>query len=128
MTFLRFFKKKPELQSYYAHPESVAKIDQYLTVEPRFSSPLGALLHKLAGKATFLESQQRLLKEMEEQGYVIYASKYRSQLDFMFLGSVLSQTGHRPPVFAFDTRPLLLLHFTKAIRLLVSVSQRGKIS
>ena len=119
MAFFRFFKKKQESEPHSAHPESVAKIDQHLTVEPKISSPLGGLLHKFASKATFLESQQRLLKEMEEQGYLIYAFKYRSQLDFLFLGSVLSQAGHRPPVFAFDTRPLLWLHFSKAIKLLV---------
>ena len=120
MAFFRFFQKKQESEHDSAHPESGAKIDQHLTVEPKFSSPLGRLLSKLASKATFLESQQRLLKEMEDQGYLIYASKYRSQLDFLFLGSLLSQSGLRPPLFAFDTRPLLWLHFTKAIRLLVS--------
>ncbi|MEJ2365651.1 MAG: hypothetical protein P8075_18615, partial [Deltaproteobacteria bacterium] len=122
MAFFRFFKKKPESEPDSPHPESGAKIDQHLTVEPKFSSPLGGLLRKLASKATFLESQQRLLKEMEEQGYLIYASKYRSQLDFLFLGSLLTRAGLRPPLFAFDTRPLLWLHFTKAVRLLVSFS------
>jgi len=118
MVFLRFFKKKPEPEARYAHPDSGAKIDQCLTIEPKFSSPAGRLLHKLAGKATFLEGQQRLLKEMEEHGYLVYACKYRSQLDFLFLSSRLSQAGLKPPVFAFDTRPLLWLHFTKATRLL----------
>jgi glycerol-3-phosphate O-acyltransferase len=121
MAFFRFFKKKQESEPDSTHPDSGAKIDQCLTVEPKFSSPLGRVLHKLAGKATFLDSQQRLLKEMEEQGYLIYASKYRSQLDFLFFSSRLSQAGLRPPVFAFDTRPLFWLHFSKAIRLLGSL-------
>ena len=67
MAFFRFFKKKQESEPDSTHLDSGAKIDQCLRVEPKFSSPLGRLLHKLAGKATFLESQQRVLKEMEEQ-------------------------------------------------------------
>jgi len=120
MAFSRFFKKKQESDFGSEHFDSGANIDQCLTVEPEFSSPLGRLFHKLAGKATFLESQQRLLKEMEEEGYVVYASKYRSQLDFLFLGARLSLAGLQPPVFAFDTRPLLWLHFSKAIGVLVA--------
>jgi glycerol-3-phosphate O-acyltransferase len=120
MALFRFFKKKQTSEQDHTHPESAANIDQCLTVEPKFSSPLGKLLHKLAGKATLLESQQRVLKEMEEQGHVIYASKYRSQLDFLFFSSRLSQAGLRPPVFAFDTRPLFWLPASKVIRLLAS--------
>jgi glycerol-3-phosphate O-acyltransferase len=120
MAFFRFFNKKQESEPDSAQADSGAKIDQCLTVKPTFSSPLRGILYKLASKATFLESQQRLLQEMEEQGYLVYACKYRSQLDFMFLCSRLSQAGLQAPVFAFDTRPLLWLHFAKAIRLLVS--------
>jgi glycerol-3-phosphate O-acyltransferase len=120
MAFFRFFKKKQAAEPDSSHPDSGAKVDLCLTVEPKFSSPLGRLFHKLAGKASFLESQQRLLKEWEEQGYVIYASKYRSQLDFLFFSSRLSQADLRPPVFAFDTRPLFWLPTTKVIRLLAS--------
>jgi glycerol-3-phosphate O-acyltransferase len=120
MAFFGFFKKKHESKPDSAQADDGAKIDQFLTVKPTFSSPLRGILYKLASKATFLESQQRLLQEMEEQGYLVYACKYRSQLDFFFLCSRLSQAGLQPPVFAFDTRPLLWLHFVKAIRLLVS--------
>ena len=120
MAFFRFFNKKQESEPDPEHADSGAKIDQCLTVKPTFSSPLRGILYKLASKATFLESQQRLLQEMEEQGYLVYACKYRSQLDFMFLCSRLSQAGLQPPVFAFDTRPLLWLHFAKAIKLLFS--------
>jgi glycerol-3-phosphate O-acyltransferase len=120
MAFFGFFKKKQESELVSAQADNGAKIDQCLTVKPTLSSPLRRILYKLASKATFLESQQRLLQEMEEQGYLVYACKYRSQLDFLFLCSRLSQAGLQPPVFAFDTRPLLWLHFTKAIRLLVS--------
>ncbi len=120
MAFFRFFKKKQESKPDSAQADNGAKIDQCLTVKPTFSSPLRGILYKLASKATFLESQQRLLQEMEEQGYLVYACKYRSQLDFMFLCSRLSQAGLQPPVFAFDTRPLLWLHFVKAIRLIIS--------
>jgi glycerol-3-phosphate O-acyltransferase len=120
MAFFRFFKKKQVDEPESTQSDSGAQVDQCLTIEPKFSSPLGRLLNKLAGKATFLESQQRLLKEMEEKGYVIYASKYRSQLDFLFFSARLSQDGFRPPVFAFDTRPLFWFPTSKVIRLLAS--------
>ena len=120
MAFFGFFNKKQKSQPDSAQAESDAKIDQFLTVKSTFSSPLGRILYKLASKATLLESQQRLLQEMEEQGYLVYACKYRSQLDLLFLCARLSQAGLQPPMFAFDTRPLLWLHFVKAIKLLFS--------
>ncbi len=120
MGFFKFFKKKRVSEPGSSQPDSGAKIDQCLTVDPELSSPLGSLLHKVAGKASFLENQQRLLKEIEEQGHLIYAAKYRSQLDFLFLNSRLSQAGLQPPVFAFDMRPLFWLPASKAIKLLFS--------
>jgi glycerol-3-phosphate O-acyltransferase len=57
---------------------------------------------------------------MEEKGLLIYAVKYRSHLDFLFLNSRLSQADLRPPVFAFDMRPILWLPASRAIRLIFS--------
>ena len=57
---------------------------------------------------------------MEEEGLLIYAVKYRSHLDFLFLNSRLSQADLRPPVFAFDMRPILWLPAFRAIRLIFS--------
>ena len=102
MALFKFFKRKRPSGSSDDSPDGTSQIDQGLTIGPRSPSFFGWLLHKLAGKSSFLESQQRLLKDLEEEGLLIYAVKYRSHLDFLFLNSRLSQADLRPPVFAFD--------------------------
>jgi glycerol-3-phosphate O-acyltransferase len=57
---------------------------------------------------------------MDERGLMVYGVKYRSQLDFLFLNSRLSEAGLHPPAVAFDMRPLLWLPASRAIRLLLS--------
>ena len=120
MVFLKYFKKKQTPEADPTPSDSGARIDQGLTIGPRLSSLSGSLFHKLAGKASFLERQQRLVNDLEKEGHLIFAVKYRSQLDFLFLHSRLSQAGLQPPVFAFDMRPLFWLPASKAIRLFVS--------
>jgi glycerol-3-phosphate O-acyltransferase len=120
MGLFKFLKRKRPSGSSDDSPDGTLQIDQGLTIGSRSPSFFGRLLHKLAGKSSFLESQQRLLKDLEEEGLLIYAAKYRSQLDFLFLNSRLSQADLRPPVFAFDLRPILWLPASRAIRLLFS--------
>ena len=118
MALFKFLKRKRPSGSSGDSPDGTLQIDQGLTIGSRSPSFFGWLLHKLAGKASFLESQQRLLKDLEDEGLLIYAVKYRSHLDFLFLNSRLSQADLRPPVFAFDMRPILWLPAFRAIRLL----------
>jgi len=120
MALFNFFKRKRSRDSTDPPPDVTWQIDQDLTIGPKITSFLGALLHKFSSKASFLESQQRLLTDLDEKGLLIYAVKYRSQLDFLFLNSRLPQAGLRPPTFAFDMRPFLWLPATKAIRLIFS--------
>jgi len=117
MAFFTFFKRNKASEPGSNDLGSDKRIDQCLRMDPKFSSPLVSLLHTLAGKASFLDSQQRRLKELEEQGHLIYAAKYRSQLDFLFLNARLSQAGLQPPRFAFDMRPVLWLEVTRVVRM-----------
>jgi glycerol-3-phosphate O-acyltransferase len=57
---------------------------------------------------------------MKEEGLLVYAAKYRSQLDFLFLNSRLSEADLPPPAVAFDMRPFMWLPASRAIRLLIS--------
>jgi glycerol-3-phosphate O-acyltransferase len=116
MAFFTYFKRSTASEPGSNDPDTAKKIDQCLTVDSKLSSPLWSLFYKLAGKASFLESQQRLLKELEEQGRLVYAAKYRSQLDFLFLNARLSQADLQPPRFAFDMRPVLWLPVSRVVR------------
>ena len=84
MALFKFLKRKRPSGSSGDSPDTALQIDQGLTIGLRSPSFFGRLLHKLAGKASFLESQQRLLKGLEDEGLLIYAVKYRSHLDFLF--------------------------------------------
>jgi glycerol-3-phosphate O-acyltransferase len=120
MALLKLFKRQPSTEPSEVHPDATSPENKAYSLDPKPSSFLGRLLHKLFCKASFLESQQRLLTDLEKRGLVIYAVKYRSQLDFLFLNSRLSQAGLQPPVVAFDMRPFLWLPAWRAIRLLLS--------
>ena len=120
MALFKFFKPKQAGDSTDSPPEVTSQMDQGFTIGPKPPSFSGRLVYKLSGKASFLESQQRLLTDLDQEGLLIYAVKYRSQLDFLFLNSRLSQAGLRPPSFAFDKRPLLWLPATRAVRLFFS--------
>lgn len=93
--------------------------DPGYTLEPAPSSPLRGLLHRLSTRATLLDSQQRLLADLEQRGVLIYAVKYRSQLDFLLLNARLAQAGLRSPSTAFDLRQLLWLPAWRSLRLLL---------
>ncbi len=115
---MALFKRNKSSKSDTGLPGSSPHIDQGYRLPPKSSSFLRRFLHRLSCKASFLESQQRLLTAMEEQGLLVYAVKYLSQLDFLFLNSRLSEARLSPPAVAFDVRPLLWLPAWRAIRLL----------
>jgi glycerol-3-phosphate O-acyltransferase len=117
---MALFKGNKSSKSDTALADSNTQLDQGYNLAPKSASFLRHLLHRLSCRASFLESQQRLLTAVEEEGLLVYAVKYRSQLDFLLLNSRLSEAGLRAPAFAFDMRPLLWLPAWRAIRLLFS--------
>jgi glycerol-3-phosphate O-acyltransferase len=89
------------------------------TLEPGTPSLLRRLLGKVFSKVSFLDSQQRLLADLEQQGAVlVYAVKYRTELDFLLLNARLRQAGLRAPDTAFNLKLLLWLPAWRSLRLL----------
>ncbi|MBP8644831.1 MAG: 1-acyl-sn-glycerol-3-phosphate acyltransferase [Syntrophobacteraceae bacterium] len=62
-------------------------------------------LEKLISKTFMPEDQQRLLDDLSRKGTIVYAIKYRSQLDFVFISLRLYQLGLPSPEFIFDLHP-----------------------
>lgn len=73
--------------------------------KPRFF--LQGWLERLIGKISMPDDQQRLLEELNKQGSIVYAVKYRSQVDFVYLSLRLYQLGLPAATFLFDTHPYL---------------------
>jgi len=73
--------------------------------KPRF--PLQGWLERLIAKASMPEDQQRLLEDLSKRGHVVYAVKYRSQIDLVYLTARLYQLGLPSASFAFDLHPYL---------------------
>jgi len=82
------------------------KNDRYgyaLQGKPRFL--LRPWLEKLIAKTSMPDDQQKKLDELGRRGTIIYALKYRSQLDFVYLALRLYQLGLPAPNFVFDLHP-----------------------
>ncbi len=62
---------------------------------------------RLVSKTSVPEDQQRLLEGLAQRGSIVYATKYRSQLDFVSLSLRLHQLGLPSPTFIFDLHPYL---------------------
>jgi glycerol-3-phosphate O-acyltransferase len=62
-------------------------------------------IEKLIAKTVMPEDQQRLLDEFSHRGTVVYAIKYRSQLDLVYLTLRLYQLGLPAPGFVYDLHP-----------------------
>ncbi len=60
---------------------------------------------RLVAKTATPEDQQRTLQELAQQGSIVYALEYRSQLDFVYLGLRFSQLGLPAPTYTFDLHP-----------------------
>jgi glycerol-3-phosphate O-acyltransferase len=93
--------------------------------KPRFL--LRPWIEKLIIKTAMPDDQQRLLEELSQRGTIVYALKYRSQLDFVYLTLRLHQLGLPAPGFVFDYRPygwqprwyaikIILFHFYYFLR------------
>ena len=73
--------------------------------KPRFF--LQGWLERLIAKISMPDDQQRLLEELGKQGSIVYAVKYRSQADFVYLSLRLYQLGLPTATFLFDSHPYL---------------------
>lgn len=69
--------------------------------------PLQGWMEKLIANISMPEDQQRLLEDIARRGTVVYAIKYRSQLDFVYLSLRLYQLGLPTPSFLFDQHPYI---------------------
>lgn len=71
--------------------------------KPKF--PLQGWMERLMSRISVPEDQQHVVEELSRRGTVIYALKYRSQLDFVYLSSRFHQLGLPSASFLFDIRP-----------------------
>jgi len=63
------------------------------------------LFERLIAKTAIPADQQRQLEQLGQQGHIVYAIKYRSQLDFVYANLRLYQLGLPHPRFVFDLFP-----------------------
>lgn len=73
--------------------------------KPRFF--IQSWLERLISRIFMPDDQQKLLEELGKRGTVVYAVKYRSQLDFVYQSLRLYQLGLPAPTFVFDMHPYL---------------------
>ncbi|MFP3869492.1 MAG: 1-acyl-sn-glycerol-3-phosphate acyltransferase [Syntrophobacteria bacterium] len=114
------FQQKSTPDQHGATQSSDSLSDPGCTLEFASTSLLTRLLERISSRASFLDTQKHLLSELEKQGTIVYAAKYRSRLDFLFLNARLGEAGLRPPRVAFDMRQLLWLPAWRSLRLLAS--------
>lgn len=69
--------------------------------------PLQGLFERLVSKISMPADQQQMLEEASRQGTVVYAIKYRSQVDFVCFALRLYQLGLPAPSFLFEVHPYL---------------------
>jgi glycerol-3-phosphate O-acyltransferase len=64
-------------------------------------------IERLISKTSVSENQQHLLEDLAKRGTIVYAIKYRSQLDYVSLSLRLHQLGLPSPSFLFELHPYL---------------------
>ena len=85
---------------------------------PRFL--LGWLLYRLFRRTELNESARESLKQMHKEGTVVFAIKYRSQLDYLLSHYHFKLKRLPPPRIAFDLNMSLLLPFTHFVKVVFS--------
>ncbi|MBP1741358.1 MAG: Glycerol-3-phosphate O-acyltransferase, partial [Deltaproteobacteria bacterium] len=85
---------------------------------PRFL--LGWLLYALFRRAKVDESAKEGLQQLQKEGTVVYATKYRGHLDYLLYHYNLRRRGLPYPKIAFDLNMSLLLPATRFFRVLFS--------
>jgi glycerol-3-phosphate O-acyltransferase len=89
-----------------------------LDQRPRFL--LGWLLYRLFKRTELNESARENLKQMHKEGTVVFAVKYRSQLDYLLNHYHFKFKRLPPPTIAFDLNVSLILPFTHFMKVLFS--------
>ena len=85
---------------------------------PRFL--LGWLLYRLFRRTELNENARDSLKQMHKEGTVVFAIKYRSQLDYLLAHYHFKLKRLPPPTIAFDFNMSLLLPFTRFVKVVFS--------
>ncbi|SHE68499.1 glycerol-3-phosphate acyltransferase [Desulfacinum infernum DSM 9756] len=80
---------------------------------------LRPVFEKLIAKTAIPQDQQEMLESLGREGTVVYALKYRSQLDFVYANLRLHQLGLPAPTFLFDLRPYFWQKRWYALKLVV---------
>lgn len=78
------------------------------------SVPLQFILNRMIAMGTMPLDQQKTLERLAQEGVIIYALKYRSAFDFLYLKTRLYQLGLPDPSFVFDMKTYRFLPFFKA--------------
>jgi glycerol-3-phosphate O-acyltransferase len=86
--------------------------------KPRFF--LGWLLYKLFKRVSLDENIKEDLKQMHKEGTVVYAIKYRGQLDYLLYHYNFRRNRLPYPKIAFDLNISMLLPFTHFIKVITS--------
>lgn len=89
-----------------------------LDAKPRFL--LGWVLYALFRRAKVEENAQEGLKQLQKEGTVVYATKYRGHLDYLLYHYNLRRRRLPYPKIAFDLNMSLLLPFTRFFKVLFS--------
>ena len=86
--------------------------------KPRFL--LGWILYALFRRAKVEENAKEGLKQLQKEGTVVYATKYRGHLDYLLYHYNLRRRRLPYPKIAFDLNMSLLLPFTRFFKVLFS--------
>ncbi len=86
--------------------------------KPRFL--LGWVLYALFRRAKVEENAKEGLKQLQKEGTVVYATKYRGHLDYLLYHYNLRRRCLPYPKIAFDLNMSLLLPFTRFFKVLFS--------
>jgi glycerol-3-phosphate O-acyltransferase len=86
--------------------------------KPRFF--LGWLLYRLFKRVSLDENAKEDLRRMHKEGTVVYAVKYRGQLDYLLYHYNFRRNRLPYPKIAFDLNISMLLPFTHFIKVIIS--------
>jgi len=81
---------------------------------------LNWFLYRLFKRVSLSESMKEDLKQMHREGTVVYAIKYRGQLDYLLYHYNFRRKRLPYPTIAFDLNISMLLPFTRFVKVIVS--------
>ena len=90
----------------------------FLDQKPGFF--LNGFLYRLFKRATVAEGMKEKLRRMQKEGTVVYATKYRGQLDYLLYHYNFRRRRLPYPKIAFDLNMSILLPFTYFVKVVFS--------